>query len=373
MSGYVLDTEAGQILNGGAERNGAGDVRRAGLKFVRELVVEGLLKRDRTDHVTAALVGRHSIEQGGFAVQNADARRCVQLVAGESIEVTIERLHVHRHMWHSLGAIDQHWNVQPVRHFDEQLERNDRAQRIGNVRHRDELCPRSQQFCKFVKPQLAVVAERSDAQPCLLLTAEDLPGHDVRVVLHAGNQHFIARAYLSAPIGLRNEVDGLCRPANKNNLRLARGVEETLYRPARRFVLFRRIFGKVMHAPVNVGISPLVVTRERIDDDLRLLRRGSVVQIDERFATYGLLEDRKVTPGFLYIEPMLRRARLGGGGLARELLGSGRHPTSSTSRPRAGPRDSRARAGKDSARWNRCWLISPSACPRAGPGCIRRG
>ena len=57
-------------------------------------VVEGLLEGDRADHVAAALVRRHGLEEAGLAVQDADAGGAEQLVAGERVEVAIEVLDV---------------------------------------------------------------------------------------------------------------------------------------------------------------------------------------------------------------------------------------------------------------------------------------
>ena len=75
----------------------------------------GLLEGDRADHVAAALVGRHRLEQRGLAVEHADAGRAVHLVAGEGVEVAVERLHVDRQVRRRLRAVDQHRHAARVR------------------------------------------------------------------------------------------------------------------------------------------------------------------------------------------------------------------------------------------------------------------
>ena len=105
-------------------------MRRACLKLVRQLVVDSLLEGHGANHVATALVRRHGIQQSGFAIQSADAGRTIYLVTGENVEVAIQSLHVHFEMRHGLGSIDQHWDVTAVCHFDDPLDRIDRAECI---------------------------------------------------------------------------------------------------------------------------------------------------------------------------------------------------------------------------------------------------
>ena len=51
---------------------------------------------DGGDHLAAALIGRQGLQRRALAVQPADAGRAVQLVAGEDVEVAVQRLDVRR-------------------------------------------------------------------------------------------------------------------------------------------------------------------------------------------------------------------------------------------------------------------------------------
>ena len=113
-------------------------------------------------------------------------------------------------------------------HFDDLLDRIDRAQRVGNVRDGDDLGSRSEQLLKFLQQQLAAIVDGRNPQPCALLFAQDLPGHDVGVMLHGGDEHFVAGANVSAAVGLRHEVDAFRRAADEDDLARVGGVEETL-------------------------------------------------------------------------------------------------------------------------------------------------
>ena len=91
-----------------------------------------------------------AFEQRVLAVEDADAGRTVELVAGESVEVAIEFLHIDREVRHRLSAVDQHRNAAAMGGVDDALHRIDRAQRVGDVNDRHQLRPRRQQLLEFL-------------------------------------------------------------------------------------------------------------------------------------------------------------------------------------------------------------------------------
>src|SRR4029453_19223620 len=93
VGGARGEREPLQVLEGGAEADGARDVRRARLELVGQVVVDGLLEADRPDHVAAALEGRHRPQGRGLTVEDADAGRSVGLVPRERVEVALEILY----------------------------------------------------------------------------------------------------------------------------------------------------------------------------------------------------------------------------------------------------------------------------------------
>ena len=86
---YPVRTDLADVINRRAQADNPGDLLRARLKLVRQVVVQGLFKRDHLDHVAAAMVGRHIRQQRLFSVEYADPRRAEQLMAGKGVEVTI--------------------------------------------------------------------------------------------------------------------------------------------------------------------------------------------------------------------------------------------------------------------------------------------
>ena len=85
------------------------------------------------------------------------------------------------------------------------------------MRKGHELGARRQQPLKLIEQQLAAIIDRRDAQLRASLVAQDLPGHDIGVVLHRGDQHFVARRDLRAAVGLRDEIDAFGGPADEDD------------------------------------------------------------------------------------------------------------------------------------------------------------
>ena len=57
-----------------------------------------------------------------------------------------------------------------------------------------------------------------------------------------------------------------------------------------------------MHAAMDVGVVSLVVANDRINDHLRLLGRGCIVQVNQRPAAHSLPEDRKVSADLIHVK-----------------------------------------------------------------------
>jgi hypothetical protein len=245
-----------EVIDGGAEADGAGDVRRAGLELVRQLVVGGLLEGDRRDHVAAALVGRHRLEQGGLAVEHADAGRAVHLVPREGVEVAAERLHVHRHVRHAACAPSM---------------RTGTPRRVGQARRSRAtglMVPSAFETCVTRRAssagraaprnssiiERAGIVDRRHAQPRALSLAEHLPRHDVRVVLHLGDEDLVARADGAAPERLRHQVDALGGAAREDDLAGLGAFRKRATVCRARLESRRGALAERVHAAVDVGV-----------------------------------------------------------------------------------------------------------------------
>jgi hypothetical protein len=195
-----------------------------------------------------------------------------------------------------LRAVDEHHRARRVRRADDLLDRVDRAERVRDVDHGDQLRPLREQAPELVHPQLAAIVDRHDPQPRPGLLADDLPGDDVRVVLHPRDEHLVARLQERAAPGLGDEVDALRAPLRQDHLPALRRVDEALQGDARPLVGARRALAEQVRGPVDVRVVGAVERVQRVDDLPRLLRRVRVVEVDERLPVHLLVQDGEVGP-----------------------------------------------------------------------------
>ena len=215
-------------------------------------------------------------------------------MAGERVEVAIELLHVHLHVGHGLRAVDEYGRAVAVRDACDLGYRVNGAERVGNMHDGDQLGARAQQFFEFVQQQLAALVDGRYAQDGLLLLAQDLPGHDVGVVLHGGDHNLIAGLDVPAAVCVGDQVDALGSAPHKDNLAPIGSVDEALYLDPRLFVMPRGALAQFVYAAMDVGIIHLVELVHRVEHHLRFLGGGGVVQIDQRFAVDALVQYREV-------------------------------------------------------------------------------
>ncbi len=96
-----------EIVDGCTQADAVGDVGRARLELVGDVVPLALAQVDALDHVAAAQEGGHGLQDLLARPQHADAGRPQHLVAGKGQKISAQGLHVHRQVGHALRAIDQ--------------------------------------------------------------------------------------------------------------------------------------------------------------------------------------------------------------------------------------------------------------------------
>ncbi len=294
VGGDRRDPQGLDVVHRRRQTHRAGDVRRAGLHAVRQLVVGGLLEGDGKDHVAAALPRRHGGQQFLAGVEHADAGRPVQLVRGEGVEVRAQRAHVDRDVRHGLGAIDQHHRPGGVRGLDDALHRQHRAQRIGDMRDPDEARARGEQLQVRLELQLAAAVDGGDHKLRPGLLAHHLPGHDVGVVLECRDQDLVPGPEARAAVGLGDEVDRLGGAAHEHHLAHRGGIDEAAHALARTLEGGRGRLAQGMHAAVHVGVRVGLVVLDRAQHRARALRGGGAVKVHQRMPVHGGAEDREV-------------------------------------------------------------------------------
>ena len=81
-----------------------------------------------------------------------------------------------------------------MRELHHLLDRHDGAERIRHLRDRDQLGARGQQLLEFVDQEIAFVVDRRPFDHRAMALPEEMPGHDVGMVLHDREHDLVAGA-----------------------------------------------------------------------------------------------------------------------------------------------------------------------------------
>ena len=251
----ALEADRLHVVDRRGETDGAGDVRRARLEAGGDPGVAGLLEGDALDHRAAALPGRHRLEKFAAAPQRADSRRSVELVTREGVEVAAERLHVDGHVGRSLGAVHQHRHVLRVRHLDDLADGIHGAERVRDVRDGDEPRARTDAALELIEQQLAAVVDRRDDEARAARVARHLPRHQVRVVLHRGDQDLVAGSDARAGEARGDQVDRLGGAAQQDHFAHVGRIQQPAHGFATALVRSRRALGQFVDGAVHAGVA----------------------------------------------------------------------------------------------------------------------
>ena len=158
----------------------------------------------------------------------------------------------------------------------------------------DQLGARRQQLLEFVDEEIALVVDRRPFDHRALALAQKMPRHDIGVVLHDREHDLVAGLDALAAERIGDEIDRLGGVAGEDDLFLAPGIEEGRDFLARALVGLGRLVGEIMQAAMHIGVLRRIGLVQAVEHGARLLRRGRVVEIDQRLAINLHRQDRKI-------------------------------------------------------------------------------
>src|ERR1700748_2621961 len=106
IAGDIGHADMFEVVDGGAQSDSVSDVTGTCFEAARRRLVRRLLEGDIGNHVATSLPGRSLRQHVRLAVEHADSGRREDLVAGEDIEIAIERLDIDGHMRNRLRAVE---------------------------------------------------------------------------------------------------------------------------------------------------------------------------------------------------------------------------------------------------------------------------
>ncbi len=236
-------------------------------------------------------------------------------MTAERVEVDAQLLNVHRHVRHRLRPVDQHQRACGVGHLGHLANRIDGSEHVRDMRERDELGLQVQEDLEDLQPQQAIVRDGHELQVAVLLLDQELPRHEVGMVLHLGQDDGVAAADVAAAPRVGDEVDRLRGVPDEDDLGRLGRIDQPRDRSSRPFIRGGRPLGDLVDATVDVrGIFAVVGVRG-IDDGLGLEAGGRRVEIDELLAVaVGRGQDREVGTPAAEIRAGRDRPALGGSG-----------------------------------------------------------
>ena len=130
---------------------------------------------------------------------------------------------------------------------------------------------------------------------------QEVPRNDVGMVLHDAQDDLVPGNHARRGPGIGDQVYSLGRSGREENLVLMRGTQKPAYHPPHALVVLGCQIGQEVQSAVDVRILVRVGARNGVDHDLRLLRRGAVVEIDQGLAVDPAREYREISPDSLYV------------------------------------------------------------------------
>ena len=128
------------------------------------------------------------------------------------------------------------------------------------------------------------------------VAADQLPGHDVGVVLQGGEQDAVAGAQVVQAPAVGHGVDRRGGAAGEDDLPRRGGVEEGGHLGPGPLVQVGRLLGQGVGPAVDVGVVPAVVVVHGVEHLDRLLGGGRRVEVDQRPAVHLPLQQGEVGP-----------------------------------------------------------------------------
>ncbi len=303
VSGHPLHADALEVAHRSAEADGRSDIGRAGLELVGDLVERRVPQVHGADHLATREEGRHRLEQLAAGPEGARARGPQDLVPGEHVEVRADGPHVDRQVRHGLRPVDEDEGACGVGLVDHAADRRERPQGVGLVGEGDQLGSRAQQDLPGLEVQEAVPIEGHELEVGVLLLREELPGHQVGVMLELRQDDGVSPPDVATSPGVGDEVDGLGGVADEDDLGRVRSADEVRHGLACTFVGRRGLLTDGVDAAMDVGAVAPLVGVHRLDDGAWLEGRGGAVEVREAAAGPELpLEDGEVATDDVSVE-----------------------------------------------------------------------
>ena len=204
-------------------------------------------------------------------------------------------------MRNGLGTVYKHRNALFVGIAYHLPDRVHRTQHIGYMRHADNLCTLGKQLFVLIQQKLASVIHRNDFNGNPPLGSQQLPGNDIAVMLHNGENHLIPLLHKLFTEAGHKQIDTFRRTAGKDDFIRTAGIDKLPHRLTRRLVQLRSLLRKEMHTTMHIGVDRIVLVRNGVHHLTGLLRSRTVIKVNQRLTIYLTGKYRKISSYLLKV------------------------------------------------------------------------
>src|SRR5262249_9170496 len=131
-------------------------------------------------------------------------------------------------------------------------------------------------------------------QPRSCSFSQQLPRHEIAVVLHYGEENHVSFADKFSTPSLRDKIYTFGGPAREDDLVSTSRADVFRHTTPRVFVSFRCARTKSVQSTVDICVVVFVKIAKRFNNRARLLRTRSAVEVDQRMPVRLLAQDWEI-------------------------------------------------------------------------------
>ena len=219
----------------------------------------------------------------------------------ESEKICVKLLHVNLHMRHRLCSVDKYRHTVTMSHLNHILDRIHRTEHIRHVANCHHPGILREHLLVHILTQLPFLVNRHDTQTDALVLLQQLPRHNVGMMLHHRKNNLVSVTKTVA-IRRRNKVDCLGSATGKDNLFSGCGIDVSTYFFTCTFLHFSSLLRQFMHPTVHIGLHRGVHLHDFINHTTRCLRSGSRIEINQRLTENLAFQYRIFRTYIIYIK-----------------------------------------------------------------------
>ena len=291
-----LQTHCLEVANRGTHAHRLANGRGARFELVGQHRPGAVVQENVLNHLPAAQKGRHRLQQRLPRPEETHAGGATELVGGADEKVGVYGRHINRLVGQALAGIHEHTGANGMGCGDHLIQGIAATEGIADVHQAHQSGALIELGPEILQIQLTGFGDAHMAQHAAGALRQQLPGHQVAVVLHHREENFVPLLEVGVTPGARHQIDGFAGIAGEDNLAGTGRTHEGRRRAAGRLKGIGGTGTELVRTAMHVGVVAAVVLLQRFEHLTGLLAGGSVIEIDQRAAIRSqLLENREIS------------------------------------------------------------------------------